>query len=265
MTIVISILTPDGIVLASDSRQIVHSVSKEGRVDSDNVQKIFQLNQYLGLVYWGQGNFYTDKEKSPRSFYSLIKSAAKNLPNNCSVEIAANLIHSDVKKVVQNHVSTIKNEQVGLGFYVGGYNFPDTEYGELYKCEIPGEVHLERTTSDAGMVWSGQSEIVDRLILGYDPRWRQFSRQNASKGDFFNKLQPKLQLLINFPTMHLQDAIDLAGFLVNTTIEMQRISDGIVGMPGYIAGCGGTIEIAVITSFEGFQWVKHKTLNFPNK
>lgn len=50
--------------------------------------------------------------------------------------------------------------------------------------------------------------------------------------------------------MPIQDAIDLAPYLVETTIGFIRFS-----VPRPKTG-GGPIEIAAITKHEGFQWVQ---------
>jgi len=67
-------------------------------------------------------------------------------------------------------------------------------------------------------------------------------------------------VITNFQTMTLQDAVDYAIFLIKTTIDMQRFSDGIVMAPGAIAGCGGPIDVAVIQPNSGLQWVQQKEL-----
>jgi hypothetical protein len=69
-----------------------------------------------------------------------------------------------------------------------------------------------------------------------------------------------LQLHIGFQTMPLHDAVGLAAFLVQATIELQRFADGIVGAPGQISTCGGAIDLAVLTPAEGFRWLQHKQL-----
>lgn len=263
MTIVVSVLTPDGIVLAADSRQIVQSATGQWRIDSDHTCKIFRLNLHVGVAILGQGAFYSDRVTSPLSIRSIIHRAAKELPQDCSVKIAASVLHSKASHALQIHQSTLVIEKGGLAFYVGGYNSQDAESGELYRCEIPGDISLERTIEDAGLVWGGQREIVDRLILGYDPRLCQILPDKSCK-EILNKLRLKAQLLINFQTMPLQDAVDLANLLVHGTVEMQRLSDGIVGMPGYFSGCGGPVDIAVITPYEGFQWLKQKPMSVRN-
>jgi len=63
-------------------------------------------------------------------------------------------------------------------------------------------------------------------------------------------------VITNFQTMTLQDAVDYAIFLIKTTIDMQRFSDGIVMASGAIAGCGGPIDVTIIqpnSAFNGFS------------
>lgn len=57
--------------------------------------------------------------------------------------------------------------------------------------------------------------------------------------------------------MPIQDAIDLADYLVDTTIKYARFA------PGH-ATVGGPIEIAAITRHEGFKWIQRKQY-FPSK
>jgi hypothetical protein len=44
----------------------------------------------------------------------------------------------------------------------------------------------------------------------------------------------------------VQDGIDYAAFLIRTTIDMQRFSDGTIGDPGLIPACGGPLQILVV-------------------
>lgn len=60
-----------------------------------------------------------------------------------------------------------------------------------------------------------------------------------------------LQAPLIAPPMPIQDAIDLAEFLVDLTIKFSRF------MPG-ASTVGGPIDIAAITKHEGFRWIKRK-------
>ena len=59
--------------------------------------------------------------------------------------------------------------------------------------------------------------------------------------------------MLSVPAMPIQDAIDLAHFLVETTIGFVRLA---VFLPKSV---GGAVEIAAITKHEGFRWVQRKS------
>ncbi len=61
-----------------------------------------------------------------------------------------------------------------------------------------------------------------------------------------------LYATLSVPAMPIQDAIDLARFLVETTIGFVRFA---VFLPKSV---GGAVEIASITKHEGFRWVQRK-------
>lgn len=261
MTITVCILVPTGIVLAADSRQLTQSVRGHWRVDSDNANKIFQLGPHLTASVYGQGTYYFSETESPQSIGSILHSVASQFTDDITVSEAASRIYQRVTNEFNRHRDVTGTEQEGsVGFYVAGYS-PGESIGELYRCEFPGKVTLERKTNDAGAVWNGQREIVDRLILGYDPRLFGFLNRSETHIELTDaKWRQKLQLHINFQTMPLQDAVDLAVLLVHTTIKLEQLSDGIIGAPGQIPACGGDIDVAVITPEEGFRWLQRKQL-----
>jgi 20S proteasome alpha/beta subunit len=257
MTIVVSILVPDGIALAADSRQVTISPSGQMRVDSDNTEKIYQLDSHLATAVVGQSTFYLNQTESPHSIGELLCHFSKELPKNYTIHKAANFLNQKMKAIFMKHVRTTKMRQGGMSFYLAGYN-PGKHTGELYCCNVLGGVTLERTTNDAGAVWSGDREIINRLILGYDPELL-----HLFKGEEAERIKRKLQevqLYVNFQTMPLQDAINLAVLLVRNTIEFQSFSDGLVGALGHFPTCGGAVDVAMITGMDGFNWLRHKQI-----
>jgi hypothetical protein len=64
-------------------------------------------------------------------------------------------------------------------------------------------------------------------------------------------LQSKLEVTMVMPTMPIRDAIELADFLVETTKRYFRF------LPGADI-VGGDTDIAVVTRYEGFKWIKRK-------
>ena len=66
-------------------------------------------------------------------------------------------------------------------------------------------------------------------------------------------LESGLSLRIPYQFLPLQDCVDLAIFLIRTSIEIQTwLVD--------IRGVGGAIDVATITRTEGFQPVQQKTI-----
>jgi hypothetical protein len=71
-------------------------------------------------------------------------------------------------------------------------------------------------------------------------------------GRLQEELVRDLYATLSVPAMPIQDAIDLARFLVETTIGFVRFA---VFLPKNV---GGAVEIAAITKHEGFRWVQRK-------
>ncbi len=109
---------------------------------------------------------------------------------------------------------------------------------------------------ESGVTWYGQIEAITRLVLGYSS-----AMQNVLISDL--KIPPeqidqimqlfrqRFQAPLVSSAMPIQDAIDLAEFLVDLASSYSRF------MPGP-ATVGGPIEIATITKYEGFKWIRRK-------
>ncbi|MBA4384811.1 MAG: hypothetical protein C0410_08750 [Anaerolinea sp.] len=248
--------------MAADSRQVISSPSGQLRADSDNANKIHQLSSHLAVLTLGQGNFYSNKMESPQSVGEFFCLTSTSLPKNSTAKNSAVYFHQKITRRLNKHRLATKDEKAGLVFYIAGYG-KNENIGELYRCQVPGNVTLERRTNDAGVVWEGESIFINRLILGYDPRlFDQCLLLGTDSGQIqeLHQTGKGLQLFINFQTMPLQDAVDLAVFLVQLTINCQKFSNGTVSFPGQFPTCGGKIDVAVITKSQGFQWLQRKQL-----
>jgi hypothetical protein len=96
---------------------------------------------------------------------------------------------------------------------------------------------------------------MNRLILGVgsnfvkvltDDRLTDEQAQTAT-----NAVISKLAVPVVLAAMPIQDAIELASFMVETTIRFVRFNLRAETV-------GGPVEIAVITKHEGFKWVRRK-------
>jgi hypothetical protein len=121
------------------------------------------------------------------------------------------------------------------------------------ECAPPAQVQAE---NEFGPRWDGEYEALDRLIFGLGTRFNEvFTKHGLSSeraADARAKLAPELYELLFLEAMPIHDAVDLARFLVQTTIGFVKFS---VGRPKTV---GGAIEIAAITKHEGFKWIERR-------
>jgi len=139
----------------------------------------------------------------------------------------------------------------------------DDKIGRAYAVYIPKGIATEKDTQRCGALWIGQTDVLVRIVLGRAPETEQLDFvKDALKKDSVGiwKQLNKLEYIINWSTITLQDAIDFCVLMTRTTENIQRFSDGTILSPGGITGVGGEIDIVVITPEKGFAWLKQKTL-----
>ena len=271
MSIVIAIGIPDGVVLAADSRQSYTNARQNTRIGSEFGSKLFQLTPRIGLTTFGWAFLQPPNATIMTSIGALVEDFRATVDPNISVVDASSLLATHFQQIYQHDISNLNwvptpPDQLALGFQIAGYNQNST-VGEVYLASIPpGNAPLLFNTHNPSCIWNGQIDVVSRLVLGFDPRignlpFAQHLATNPIPGQAVlgGQLQ-SLQYQINWHTMTLQDAIDFAILMVSSTIKMQRFSDGISLNPGDIPGCGGNIDVAIITNREGFQWIQKKNL-----
>ncbi len=147
----------------------------------------------------------------------------------------------------------------GLEFWIGGYSSNGGAGHEVWKIAIESgnSPPPQRVIQDGGteVIFSGQTTPIFRLLAGYDPQLvaaltaAKMPPSEATKLATFMKGHFATPLVA--PTMPTQDAIELAEFLVDTTSRYYRF------LPGADI-VGGNIDIAVVTRYEGFKWIRRK-------
>jgi hypothetical protein len=259
MTIVVNIVVPEGIVFTADSRQTYTNRSGDVRVSSDYGRKLFPLGPRAAAVCWGWAFLHGRNIHSHVNDYKV--SLGDAIP---SLEEMARGLGQYLTQQYNTHIEKQLDKPVPQGNYalallLGGYDHGDKS-GKVYEIYVPnGEYYQRRTTDQSpGAGWRGHTLVISRLVKGFDPRLRDL----AGVGEELTKAldESKLDYNVDYWSMTLQDAVDLATFLVHTTIQMQRFSDGISMQPGASANCGGPIDIAVIEPNQGFVWVQNKGL-----
>lgn len=261
MTIAINVAVPEGLVFAADSRQTYTNARNDVRVSSDNAQKLFQLGPRHAAVTYGWAFL------SNRNIHSHVNDFKATVPTDLKTEDLAVALAKYLTVQYHAHIdkeydTAVDDKNYALALLIGGYDPGDKE-GKVYEIYVPGEeAHLVQSTdARVGAAWRGHTLVIGRLLKGYDPRLRDIEGYDA---DINKTIETgPLDYLIDYWSMTLQDAIDMATFLVHTTIEMQRFSDGVRMAPGVPANCGGAIDVAVIEPDTGFNWIQHKTLHPP--
>jgi hypothetical protein len=153
-------------------------------------------------------------------------------------------------------------QSINIGFLIGGYSTGES-LGESWAVEIrqgvPGAPSKLREKDQPGINWGGEAEVLQRIVLGFSPRifevLAQVGQPPQSPQQIADKLMPLLvaraQAPMVFAPMPIQDATDLARFLVHSAEMFSRFIPG----PQIV---GGPIEIAAITKHEGFKWISRK-------
>lgn len=308
MSLVINTTTPEGIVLAADSRQSYRNMKGMARIGSENATKLFQLNQRIGVGITGLtfllenglpknlSQFIDEYKHEPdveeleveeaaHGLYELFNSKYEweeqlneleaNITNDLQSK-GMNIINvqrtdNQLQFTIQNPIGGIEEINAGLDpieLIVAGYNQDGSH--QVFSCRIPGPVQKLRDSYDLdkqyGSSWIGQGDVVTRIVLGFDGRvvnldFVKGALQTLGEEEIQRQLQG-MEYTIQWGTMTLQDAIDFATLMIQTTSAIQRFSDGINADPGDMPGVGGPIDVAVITPDQGFVWVKKKKLSF---
>ncbi|WP_334187401.1 hypothetical protein, partial [Noviherbaspirillum sp.] len=137
--------------------------------------------------------------------------------------------------------------------YSAGRSLPEIWEVNLMgeNCPPPSCVQNEQ---EFGLRWDGEYEALDRLVFGLGTRFNEFAMKHGMASEDVVKLRenvvPELYELLFIEAMPIRDAVDLARYLVETTIGFVKFS---VSRPKVV---GGPIEIATISKHEGFQWMQ---------
>lgn len=268
MTIAISLKVNDGLVLAADSASTFLLHGPDGKPVTFNVynhaNKVFNLVKGLpiGIITWGAGSIGTS------SIETMMKDLRQKLSAGGNTPLDPHAYQvQDVARVVrtfffEEHYRPALSERPNapeLGFIVAGYSSGQSMAEEfeisMRGTECPDPV-VVRPLPECGLKWAGMPEPISRLILGHGTGLAEVLETRL--GVPREQVQPAMQVIqqslqapLVVPPMPIQDAIDLAEFLVELTAKFYRF------LPG-AQSVGGPTEIAVITKHEHFKWIKRK-------
>lgn len=262
---------PEGIVLAADSRVTITAQLQQPTGPTlllpatfDNATKLLQVRgqDHVGAVTYGNGAIISSSGE-PRTAHSYIPEFEEQLAQagvgRLKVrEFAQRLSAFFVAKLTAH--GPVPVPVPDMNFLVGGYDEGEA-YGRVYEMFIPSRpdpVEQQGAPGAFGLVWGGQRDFADRLISGFDGRLPEFVQNRLQLSDQQRQelqvqLKAEFQAQVPFAFLPLQDCVDLAIFLIRTTITMQH---WVVG----IRGVGGAVDVAVITPMKGFTEVQQKRI-----
>jgi len=264
MTITVAIKVGDGIVLASDSATTQTLTDSTGHSDTINVwntaNKIFNLRKQwpLGAMTWGlaaiDGRTIAEHMKDLRREFTDGAGSIPPLDQDYTVENVAQRVQAHFSGLLSNSA-----QRSFLGLLVAGYDGAFGAPGRAFEvtfddagnetCEelLPG--------GEPGLLQWGQPEAIARLVDGVSSYLVQalvnLGTDATSAPLYVEAIKSQIAQPIIHDGMPIAEVVDLAEFLVDTTIKYVRFT------PGHPV-VGGPIEVAAITRHEGFKWARRK-------
>lgn len=260
MSLGIVIKGPEGIVLAAESR-VTLGVQQEGhpalQVFYDNATKLFGFglpHSYVGVVTYGLAVI------GQRTAYGYLPEFEASLaPTRITIREFAERLGAFY--MAQWTAAGLPVEYHGppMTFLVAGFDEGEP-YGRVYQVNVPpgtGPITMSEQANFT-ITFGGQTEIVDRILRGFDGRLIAEITSKLGMSDpqkrSLEGMLPKFQLQLPLDILSLQDCIDLELLFFRTTMAAQNLTVS-------LRGVGGETDIAVITRREGFRFIQRKTLH----
>lgn len=274
MTIAIAIKVNDGVVVAADSASSLSIEMPNG--DSGIAQvynsgnKLFNLRKGLpiGTAVWGLGNIGT------KSMELLMKELRQRFskpsddysdweidPDNYELSSVASRVHQFLvdEKLAEWKKAGFSGD-CSFGVFICGYSTgsdrPEVFILETDKDGTCAGARPVEPDEEASLQWNGQRDAIHRLIFGLGTEAPAVLEKSLGvPEDQIDQVMDILKFWMQDPlvsaAMPIQEAIDLAEFLAHLSVQYSRFRFG----PNTV---GGPIDIAAITRYEGFKWIKRK-------
>ena len=264
MTICVAVKVHDCLVFAADSALSLVEGGETVNVYAHG-NKVFNLVKQLPIcaMFCGMGNI-------GRSSMSAL---AKDLRSELSADHSSGGLDRSSYTVGEvarrakeflfdRHYAALPDQPTAdhsLEFFVGGYS-AGGDIAETWKIVLTNGTCSDPVQQFPGLesayvLWAGQPEALNRLILGYS----QHVPQALLDGGVDAGNLPSLMRAVRDRTvtplaadpMPTGDAIALADFLVDVTKRYVHFLKGADTV-------GGETDIATVTRHEGFRWIRRK-------
>jgi hypothetical protein len=258
MTVIVSVKINDGIVMASDSA----STFATGQIylTSDKIVNLVK-GLPIGAMVTGEGGIGSE------SITTLLKDFRRRLDGSDGHAWAIDRAKYTVEEVAgrlkeflfdEKAAALPENVAVWMKLRVCGYS-AGRPLPEIWEVSLRGKAcsapSIIRPEAGFGVNWDGEYEPLNRLILGIGTGFKDAAAKAKMTVDqnIENQITGSLYEHMVMTAMPVQDAIDLARYLVETTAGFVRFA--VRMQPKSV---GGSVEIATITKHEGFKWIQRR-------
>jgi hypothetical protein len=238
MSLVVSVYTREGIVMAADSRltltyprnvpgQQPHTTSV---TTSDSARKLFLTPNHIGISTFGDAAIKGTPVAGVIESFIVEKTKGQNLPPKETAD--ALLAYLTALGVSQ-----------ATSFHVAGYKANGNVYEQelLFLNLAAKTVTQMNIAGQQGANWGGESDVLQRLL-----------NDVLLAGPPGQAPTPIPSFAVPFQWFTLQDAIDFANFAIRATIDTLRFQ-------AREKTVGGPVDLLVITPDKG-QWIAQKQL-----
>lgn len=267
MSLIVTVCTSEGLILASDSRSTYNKTEpRDGKVIvkfgvhySDTTYKTFLCDNRIGISTCGDGTICG-------------KSIAGHIENFINNTYAKDDSVETVSQKLGTYFYALPQKN-NITFHVAGYKkHDDKDIAVVYSVLTNTNKITLLSEGNCGANWAGESATLTRLAKNSYvvpaenaiPIGTITLTQKAEDGTDCSTVlknqiaipsgslrQPEMD--VAWDLMTLQDGIDFAEYAIKTTIDTMRFQIA----PKTV---GGPIDILVIKP-NGAQWIKHKELH----
>jgi len=243
MSLVIVVYIPEGIVMASDSRQ---SITIGGKTPDGEDFKVETVNSDAVIK-----TFLLEKQQVGISNFGADLLGGVPMSSHIKTFIEEELVTADdVITIAEKLVTYFRKSfpKADAGFHVAGYKKEGkASIPYVYHCHIARNVHERRNAKPDGLLrygatWSGQIDIITSII---NPP-PAVIKAGKAKDKVVLASAP-----IIWDAMTLQDAIDFSIYAIRTTIDTMRFQ----ARPKNV---GGPINVLLLAPNREPRWIQRK-------
>jgi hypothetical protein len=208
-----------------------------------NARKLFQLGDLpIGVMTYGLGNI------GNRSIEGVVRDFCRQLPEDRGVQAVTDALHTFVAPQYAAQFPGGAGTQA-LGFYVAGYS-PDAVLAEEFEFIFPVDQapRVVRPQDQLGISWRGIDAPAATLLRGISPGFRHALVAKGMPDSDLEQLSQQHGMSIALAGMPLQDAIDLATYVLDLTIGWARFQIG----PDT---CSRPLQVAAVLDEPRWQWL----------